>query len=224
MALYFLPNTLSVCHSHVRLCGPFSLFLSQVYIGIDSTPSADSSLFPQPRPSPKPLYTLMPMRPEKYLAALASAVPRLDPEPLTTRLDNQPPLPPPPTPPVAEFNAVPRRATTSQRPISLVVRNTKRSRNKPSHTSVPRSNHYLLARSLVENDRLPTPPAPERKPQAHKAASSRFRREALPPDFTISDFIWRSSTPDPDSQIHDALAALKSYDPQTFSEFIAGFD
>jgi len=163
------------------------------------------------------------MRPEKCLAALASTVPRLDSEPLNTRLDNQPS--PPPTPPVAEFNPSPRRATASQRPIPLVVRNTKKSRNKSSHTPIPRSNHYLLARSLVENDQLPKPLAPERKPRTtRRAASSQLRRDALPPDFTISDFIWRYSAPDPDSQIHDAFAALKSYDPQTFSEFVAGFD
>lgn len=176
--------------------------------------------------SPTPTTTTqshMPMRPEKRLAELASTVPRLDPEPSNTCLDNQ--SPPSQTPPGAEPNQAPRRATQSQKPFSLVVRNTRTSRNKTSYTPIPRSNHYLLAKSLVENEQPPKPPAPERRPRAtRKTASSLLCHEAFPPDFTISNFIWRFSTPDPDSQIHDAFATLESYDPQTFSELIAGLD
>lgn len=73
-----------------------------------------------------------------------------------------------------------------------------------------------MARSLVENDQPPKPRV------NHKAAQSQFFREALRPDFTISDFIWRCSTPDP--QIDDVFATLKSCDPQTFTELVAGFD
>jgi len=165
----------------------------------------------------------MPMRPERYIQKLAIAIPRLDPEPLNECLDSQPHPPSPPTPPAAEPNTTPRRTTTSQRPVSLVVRNTRKPRNQPFYTSIPKSNHYLLTRSLVENDRPPMPLAAERKSRAtRKTAPSKSC--ALPPDFTVSEFIWRFSAPDQDPQIYDAFAALKSYDPQTFSELIAGFD
>ena len=168
----------------------------------------------------KSSYTLVtPMRPEKRTVA----VPPLDPEPLNTRSNNQ--APPPPTPTIAESNQTPQRTAAPQRPISLVVRNTKRSRNKHSHPYIPRHNHYLLARSLVENDQPPTPKSlvPEQNPRPiRKVVLPRFHREPFPPDFTISDFIWQFS--EPDSQIDDVFAALKSYDPQTFNEFVAGFD
>lgn len=163
------------------------------------------------------------MRPKKSFAGLPSAVPPLDPDPPNTCLNNQPSLSP--TPPVAESNAAPRRAITSQRPISLVVRNTRKSRNKTLYTPVPRSNHYLLAKSLVENDQPQKPLAPERTLQETcKTAPSCFCHESPPPDFAVSDFIWRFSAPDPASEIHDALAALKFCDPQTFHELVAGFD
>ena len=166
------------------------------------------------------------MRPEKSVVALTSAIARLDPEPLNKCLDNQPhpPSPPPHFPPVAKPNPTPRRAATFQRPVSLVVRNTRKSRNKPFYTSVSRSNHYLLAKSLVENDQPPSGPlVSERKSRAAcKTAPSQFC--VLPPDSTVSDFIWRFSAPDQDPQIYDAFAMLKAYDPQTFSELIAGFD
>ena len=167
----------------------------------------------------------MPMRPEKCFVALASAVPRPGSEPLTNRLDNQPhsPSPPPPAPSVAESGPALQRTATSQRPTSLVVRNTRKSRNKPLYTNTPRSNHYLLARSLVEDDQPPNSLAPGRKSRpTRNIPPSQFC--ILPPDVTVSEFIWRFSPPDQDSQIYDTLAALKSYDPQTFSEFIAGFD
>ena len=161
------------------------------------------------------------MRPEKRTVPLTNTAIPIDPEPLNM-LDDQPP--PPPAPAVAESNPTPQRAATSQRPISLVVRSAKKSRSKTPYASISRSNYYLLARSLVENDQPPKSLAPEQKPQAtHKTALSRFHREArLPPDFTISDFIWQFS--EPDSQVDNVFAALKSYDPQTFSELVAGFD
>ena len=167
----------------------------------------------------------MPMRPERYIKTLASMIPRLDPEPLNNCLENQPHSlsPPPPTPPAAEHSPAPRRTTASQRPVSLVVRNARKPRNRAFYTSVPRSNHYLLAKSLVENDQPLMPFAPEQNPRVtRKAAPSQFG--ALPPDFTVSDFVWRFSAPDQDSQIYDAFAALRSCDPQTFSELVAGFD
>lgn len=78
-----------------------------------------------------------------------------------------------------------------------------------------------MARSLVENDQPSKSLALEREPR--KTALSRFHRDAaLPPDFTISDFIWQFS--EPDSQLDDVFVALKSYDPQTFNELVAGFD
>lgn len=161
------------------------------------------------------------MRPEKCIAALASV--RLDSQPSNTRLDNQPPSSPPQTPPVAESDPAPRRATASPRPVSLVVRNTRKSRNKPFYAPTPRSNHYLLARSLVENDQPAKPLVPKRNPQTTRNTTPP-QLCVLPPDFAISDFVWRFSTPDQDSQVHDAFAALRSYDPQTFSELIAGLD
>ncbi|KAF9651992.1 hypothetical protein BDM02DRAFT_3183989 [Thelephora ganbajun] len=163
----------------------------------------------------------MPIRPEKYLAALATTVPRLDPEPLNTCLGNQPP----PSLPMAESNPAPQQTTASQRPVSLVVRNTRKPRTKSLHTFIPRSNHYLLARSLIENDKPSNPPASQRKPRGpHKTAPSQFCREVPPPNYVISDFIWEFSQPDLDLQIHDVFAALKTYDPQTFSELIAGLE
>ena len=103
------------------------------------------------------------------------------------------------------------------------MRNTRKSRNKPFYASIPRSNHYLLAKSLVENDQPLMPFAPEQKPRVTRmTAPSQFG--VLPPDFTVSEFIWRFSAPDQDPQIYDAFAALKLCDPQTFSELVAGFD
>ena len=162
----------------------------------------------------------MPMRPEKRIPTLASTAPRLESQPLNMGSGTQPS----PTPPFAEPNPTHHpRTTTPQRPISLVVRNTRKSRNKHRYPSIPRYNHYLLARSLVEGDQPP-------KSLAHgqnlrgicKPTPPPFHNEPLPPDFTVSDCIWQFSTPDP--QIDEALAALKAYDPQTFSELVAGFD
>lgn len=107
-----------------------------------------------------------------------------------------------------------------QRPTSLVVRNARKWRNKHPYLSVPRYNHYLLARSLIEGDQSPKSLAPGRGLRGVRKTVP--HNEALPPDFTVSDFIWQFSAPD--TQIDEALAALKSYDPQTFSELVAGFD
>jgi hypothetical protein len=163
----------------------------------------------------------MPMRPAKCVAAPTSAVPHLDPEHLNTCLDNRPP--PTSTPPLAESDPAPQRTTRSQRPTSFVIRNTRRSRNRPSYASIPRYNHYLLARSLVENDHPLKSSAPKQKPRAiPKTVPLQPHRAVLPPDLAISDFIWRFSAPD--AQIDDAFAALKSCDPQAFSELVVGFD
>ena len=162
----------------------------------------------------------MPMRPEKRIPTLANTVPRSDSEPLSTGLDVQPS----PTPPIAGPNPTSqRRATMPQRPMSLVVRNTRKSRNKRPHTPIPKYNHYLLARSFVEGDQPPKSLAPGQNLRGtRKTTPPQFHNEALPPDFTVSDFIWQFSAPD--SQIDEVLAALQSYDPQTFSELVAGFD
>jgi len=162
------------------------------------------------------------MRPKKCIATPASTI--LDPEPSTMCSDNQPPPHPPPAPPpLVESDQAPRRAIVSQKPSSLVVRNTRKSRNKPFYTPIPRSNHYLLARSLVEDVQQPMPLVPGRKSSTtHKTQPSQFC--VLPSDFTVSEFIWRFSAPDQDSQVYDAFAALRSSDPQTFSDLIAGFD
>lgn len=161
----------------------------------------------------------MPMRPNKRTAALENAVARSNSEPLHTGLDPQPP----PTP-TAESDQTPRqRAAIPQRSISLVVRNTRRPRNKHPYLSIPRYNHYLLARSLIEGDQSPKLLAPRRELRGvDKAVPPPLHNEALPPDFTVPDFIWQFSAPD--SQIDEALATLKSYDPQTFNELVAGFD
>ena len=160
------------------------------------------------------------MRPNKRTPRPENTVPRLTSEPLHAGLDAQPP----PTPPSAESNPTPhQRATTVQRPISLVVRNTRKSRNKNPYLSIPRYNHYLLARSLAERDQSPKSLAPGRDPQGvHKTVPPPFHNEALPPNFTVSDFIWQFSAPD--SQIDEALAELKTCDPQTFNDLVAGFD
>jgi len=157
----------------------------------------------------------MPMRPNKRTAAVENTVPRLN-----SGLDAQPP----PTPPIAESYPTPhQQATVPQRPVSLVVRNTRKSRNKHPYLSIPRSNHYLLARSHIEGDQSPKSLAPGRDLRGvRKTVPPPFHNEALPPDFTVSDFIWQFSAPD--SPIDEALAALKSYDPQTFNELVSGFD
>ena len=162
----------------------------------------------------------MPMRPNKRTAALENTVPRLSSEPLNIDLGAQPP----PTSPTAESNPTHhQRATIPQRPISLVVRNTRKSRNKHPHLSIPRYNHYLLARSLIEGDQSPKSLAPGGDLRGvRKTVPPPFHNEVLPPDFTVSDLIWQFSAPD--SQLDGALAALKSYDPQTFNELVAGFD
>ena len=160
------------------------------------------------------------MRPNKRTPAPENTIPRLNSEPLNTGLDAQPS----PTPPTAESNPTPHQRTTMpRRPISLVVRNARKSRNKHPYLSVPRYNHYLLARSLVEGDQSPKSLTPGRDLRGvRKTVPPPFHNEALPPDFTVSDFIWQFSAPD--SQIDEALAALKSCDPQTFNELVSGFD
>ena len=168
----------------------------------------------------------MPTRPKKSIAELVSPVPCFDHVLLSTHSDNQhPPPSPPPAPPIAELNPLPRRVNASQRPISLVVRNTRKSRNKSFHASIPRSNHYILARSLVENDRPPKPLTPEQRPREHhKAVPSQLYRDTPHSDFIIPDFIWRFSASYLDSKTRDAFAALKSCDPETFKELVAGPD
>jgi hypothetical protein len=107
--------------------------------------------------------------------------------------------------------------------MSLVIRNTRRSRNRPSYASIPRYNHYLLARSLVENDQPPKSSTPEQKPRAiPKTTPLHPHCTVLPPDLAISDLIWRFSAPD--AQIDGVFTALKFCDPQTFSELVVGFD
>lgn len=167
----------------------------------------------------------MPMRPKKSLAALASAVPRLEHEPLSIRSENRISSPPP-APPVADPNPAPRRASTPQRPASLVVRNTRKPRIIPFYTSVRRSNHYLLARSFVKNDQPPRSPLPlERKPRENqKTTPLRLYRDAPSPNPIIADFIWQFSTQYLDPETRDALFALRSHDPETFEELVAGFD
>jgi hypothetical protein len=187
----------------------------------DSTTSAKSPLFPRPPPLRPKLSRLfsMPMRPAKPPSGPANTIPRYDHEPLNRRLDNQP-TQPPPTPPVAEPHPAPRRVTTSQKPVSLVVRNTRKTRKTSLYT---RSNHYLLAKSLVEDNQPPNPLSPKLKPTGNHE-TPRFCCDVSPPGSIISDFIWQFSAPHPDSQIHDAFAALKSFDPETFAELFAGFD
>ena len=164
----------------------------------------------------------MPMRPKKPLTALTSAVPYL--EPLNPCSDNQP-LPSSPTPPVLGSSPAPQRVNTSQRPVSLVIRNARSSRNKPFHPFIPKSNHYLLAKSLVENDQPSKRLSSERKPSAsHMISPSPLGGEVPPPDFVFSDFVWLFSPSYPDPQIQDTLTALKFYDPQTFAELVTGLD
>lgn len=168
----------------------------------------------------------MPMRPKKTLAALTSAVPRLEHEPLSTRSENRISSPPP-APPVADPNPTPRRASTAQRPASLVVRNTRKPRTIPFYTSVRRSNHYLLARSFfVKNDQPSrSPPPSERMPNGNqKTTPLRLYRNAPSPNPIAADFIWQFSVQHLDPETRDALSALRSHDPETFEELVAGFD
>jgi hypothetical protein len=109
--------------------------------------------------------------------------------------------------------------------VSLVIRNTTSSRIKPFHPFIPKSNHYLLAKSLIENDQPPKRLTSERKPrESHMISPSPLGGEVPPPDFVIADFVWRFTSSYPDPQIQDTLDALKFCDPQTFAELVAGFD
>lgn len=95
----------------------------------------------------------------------------------------------------------------------------------PFYASVPRYNHYLLARSFVEDDYPPKPLATKQKPREnHDASPSQWHHDNPPPDFIISDFIWRFSAPRLDSKTRETFAELKSCDPETFKELVAGLD
>lgn len=155
----------------------------------------------------------MPTRPKKLAAASTTATPRLDRQPF--RSDDHPP-PPPSAPPVADPNQTPRRVNRSRTPASLVVRNTRASRNTSFYA--PRYNHYLLARSFIKNDH-------SKKPRENRQISpSQLRGDAPPPDSIIPDFIWRFSAPHLDSKTRDAFAELKFCDPETFRELLAGLE
>ena len=167
----------------------------------------------------------MPMRPKKSVAALTSTVPRLDNQPWNARSGDQP-QPPSSAPSLAVSNPVPRRVNTSQSHVSLVVRNSRASRNTAFYKSIPRYNHYLLARSLVEQDCPPKPLAPKQNSREnhHKIPPSPLRRDIPPLDSVISDFIWRFSAPCLDPKTLDVFATLKSCDPETFKELMAGLE
>ena len=163
----------------------------------------------------------MPMRSKRSLAVLRSIAPRLDHEHLNVRSENQPP---PQFPPLAADSNPSRRTIPSQR-SSLVTRNAKKSRNTSLLTSIPRYNHYLLARSLLENDQPTKQLTSERKSRrGRKAASSQSCNDTTLPDSTVSDFVWRFSAPHLDPETFDTLAMLKSIDPETFNELLAGLD
>ncbi|KAF9785830.1 hypothetical protein BJ322DRAFT_1056526 [Thelephora terrestris] len=186
--------------------------------------SVQFPFFPQP-PPPRSKFShplSMPTRPNK---SLARPVLCLDRVLLNTRSDNQLPPPPPSVPPVAESNPLPRSADTPQRVISLVVRNTRKSRNTSFYTPIPRSNHYLLSKTFVENNQPPRPLAPEKKLRENsKTKTSRLCPGTPSPGVIIPDFIWRFSAPYLDSKTRGAFAALKSCDPDTFTELVAGDD
>lgn len=166
----------------------------------------------------------MPVRPKKSIVALASAVPRPDNQPRPTLSTDQPPHPSS-APTVAHSSPTPRRVNRAQMPVSLVMRNTRKSRNTSFYKPIPRCNHYLLARSLVQNDRAPKPLPPRQQPREHHNISpSPLCRDAFSPDSIIPDFIWRFSAPYIDSKTRNALAALKASDPETFKELVAGLD
>lgn len=162
------------------------------------------------------------MRSKRSLAALANTIPRRDHENLTTPSENQPPSS---VPPAADSNPPPRRVNTSKSRVSLVIRNTRRSRKTPLLTSIPRYNHYLLARSFVENDKSRKQSSSERDPGEHyNTTPSRLCNDVSSPDAIIPDFIWRFSPPYLDSQVLHTLSALRSLDPETFKELLIGPD